>query len=257
MKRSERHHLKENTLAASIARLQQTAETRGRQFVVVGLLLVIVIASVVGYFAWRQRIGAQGAEMLADAMTTAAAVVVPPAPPPDPDNPEAVRPAEAFQPGSYTSVERRAEAALRKFLDTADAHPTSPAGVTARYHAAATLARLERRDEAQAQYQIVIDAAGESIYGRMATLGLAETQMHAGQYDAAIELFKSTMDLIDSQIPLDGILMQLGRAYLLAGQTTEAQDTFTRIVAEFPNSVYQPRAQAELDKLEPPGVPSP
>ena len=252
MKRSERHHLKENALAASIGRLQQVAEARRRQFLLLGVLVVIVIAGVAGYVVWQQQMSGQGAEMLADAMTTAAAPVVPLPPPPDADNPQAAPPAAAFQPGSYTSVERRAEAALRKFLDTADAHPTSPAGITARYHAATALVRLGRRDEAQAQYELVIAAAGESIYGRMATLGLAEARMYAGHYEAAIELFESTSDLTDTQTPVDGILMQLGRAYLLAGRTTEAQETFTRIVDEFPNSLYQPRAQAELDKLEPP-----
>ena len=255
MKRSERRHLKSNALAASITGLQQSIAARRRQATLWAMVIAAAVISSLGYLSWQERLHSQGVEMLADAMLTAQAPVVPPPPPPDPDNPGALPPPAAFQPGSYTSVDRRAEAALRKFLATADAYPDSPAGVMARYHAAAILSALGRRDEAHAQYEQVIGRAGDGLYGRMATLGLAETQLHSGNYDAAIELFETSSAWPDSDIPVDAILMRLGRAYALAGQTSNAQATFTRILDEFPNSLYQPEARAELDKLQTPTTP--
>ena len=251
MKRSERHHLKENALAARLLRLQELLESRPRVVMVVALLAVSLFIAAASYFSYQQSLDARGTDLLADALNTAAATVVLPPPPPDPDDPTSTPPAEAFQPGSYTSESRRAEAALTKFLAAADAYPDSPAGLTARYHAATTLGGLGRRDEAEAQYQQVVALAGDHIYGTMARLGLAETQMYSGRHEAAIELFEAEVSRGNPRVPVDGVLMQLGRAYLLANRAAEAQERFTRIVDEFPDSVYGPAAQEELDKLEP------
>jgi TolA-binding protein len=45
------------------------------------------------------------------------------------------------------------------------------------------------------------------------------------------------------------VLFELGKTYLLSGQSDQAQATFTRIITEFPESLFQIDAQAELDKL--------
>ena len=44
-------------------------------------------------------------------------------------------------------------------------------------------------------------------------------------------------------------LMRLGRAYVLAGQSDEALAAFTRVVEEFPVSVYYTNAQQEVETL--------
>ena len=61
-----------------------------------------------------------------------------------------------------------------------------------------------------------------------------EAQARAGQYDQAIATFKSMADRKDGALPLDGILMQLGRTYLDAGKATDAQQTFNRLVEDGP-----------------------
>ena len=65
--------------------------------------------------------------------------------------------------------------------------------------------------EAAKTYQQVIDAAGSDIHGQMARLGLAEAQARSGQYDQAITTFRELAQRKDGQLPVDGILMQLGR----------------------------------------------
>ena len=44
--------------------------------------------------------------------------------------------------------------------------------------------------------------------------------------------------------------MQLGRTYLAAGKRTEAQQTFTRLVDEYPESPFSGDARKELDTLK-------
>ena len=83
----------------------------------------------------------------------------------------------------------------------------------------------------------------------MARLGLAEAQARAGQYDQAINAFKELAQRKDGPLPVDGILMELGRTYRDAGKRADAQQTFNRLVAEFPDSQFTQEAKRELDSL--------
>jgi TolA-binding protein len=84
----------------------------------------------------------------------------------------------------------------------------------------------------------------------MAHLGLAEAQARAGQYDQAINTYKEMSQRKDGPLPIDAILMQLGRTYLDAGKRAEAQQTFTRLVEEYPESPFTGDAKKELDGLK-------
>jgi TolA-binding protein len=99
-------------------------------------------------------------------------------------------------------------------------------------------------------YQQVIDQAGDRIYGQMARLGLAEAQAASGQYDQAIKTFQDLSQRKDGPLPVDGVLMQLGRTYLDAGKRTEAQQTFNRLVEEFPESPFSADARRQLDDMK-------
>jgi TolA-binding protein len=182
-------------------------------------------------------------------MAVADAPVVPPAPPPAPGA-SATAAAPAPPPGSFPTEQARLEAALAKFTAAADAYPNASAGIAARYEAAATLAALGRTADAVRRYQEVIDRAPTSIYADTARLGLGEAQMRAGQYDAAAAAFKSVAALKDGKMPVDGVLMQLGRAYAMAGKAADARQTYQRIVDEFPQSSYAALARKELDSAK-------
>jgi TolA-binding protein len=80
----------------------------------------------------------------------------------------------------------------------------------------------------------------------MARLGKADTQMQAGQTDAAIATWKELAASTDEDLPKDAILMELGRAYAAKGNQEEARKTFTQIVDEHPTSPYTAEARAEL-----------
>ena len=273
MKRSERHYLKQNVLAVAVAHAEETLRRRRREITVgVSIVAALVVASG-GYFLLQRQTSARAGALLAEAMVVAAAPVVSPPPPPQagelledaqaepaaaPEKPDTEEPAPAAPeepaftqpPGSYPSDQARLEAALLKLLAVADAYPSTTSGITARYHAATSLVALGRTDEADEHYRDVIEKAGDRIYGQMAKLGLAELHLSAGDYESAIVLFEAATTLPEADVPVDAILMRLGRAYRLAGQYSEALQTFTRIVDEFPDSLYATNARRELATLK-------
>jgi tetratricopeptide (TPR) repeat protein len=244
MKRSERHHLKENEVALSVARAREQFEEHRRPVLAIGAAILVVIVAAGGFLWWRQHVDTLSRAMLVDAMAVEEAQVVPPPAPPapgQPDNAANVAP----PPGSFASEQAKLATALPKFLAAADAYPSTRAGIAARYHAGACLVALGRTKDAIEQYQQVIDRAGGDIYGDMGRLGLAEAQMQAQQYDAAINQYRDLST--KTNLPTDAILMQLGRAYAAAGRKAQAQQTFQRILDEFPQSQYAQLAKRELD----------
>jgi len=264
MKRSERHHLKENALAVVIAGFQQRAES-WRADLLTGMAVVVGILMLYGgYSWWTQRAESSAGALLADALVVADAPVVPPPPPPvvnrpapESDDPDAEvaetpEPPPFVQPeGSYPTVEAKMSASLPKLLEAAGAYPKTHPGITARYRAAAALSTLGRYDEAAEHYQQLIDAGNAGVYARMATLGLASLEIYRGAYDAAIALLESvTTPETVAELPIDSVLMELGRAYQLAGRTGDARAAFQRVMDEFPTSLYFTNAQRELQTLQ-------
>ncbi|HET9370308.1 MAG TPA: tetratricopeptide repeat protein, partial [Vicinamibacterales bacterium] len=152
-------------------------------------------------------------------------------------------------PGTYPTETAKLEAALPKFMAAADAYPSNPAGITARYHAAKTLVALGRFDEATAQYDQVI-ASGSPLFGTTARLGKAEAQLRAAKYDPAITALKEIVDRKDAALPQDALLMELARAYRLAGKTEDARKTLTQITEQHADSPYAMEAKQEIEKLK-------
>ena len=264
MKRSERHHLKENALAVMVADFQRRFEDWGSKLLIGMAVGVGILALYGGYSWWTQRAESSAGALLADALVVADAPVVPPPPPPvanptapgsdDPevDVVETPEPSPFVQPeGSYPTMEAKMSASLPKLLEAADTYPNTHPGITARYRAAAALSALGRYNEAAEQYQQVLDTGNAGVYARMATLGLASVEISRGAYDAAIALLEpSTATAPVAELPVDGVLMELGRAYQLAGRTGDAQAAFQRVMDEFPTSLYFTDAQRKLQALQ-------
>lgn len=239
MKRTERRHLKENELAVIATSAREALEGRQRELGLILALAIVVSAAVIGYFIWRGRVESRAGAMLADAVAVSEARV---GPPPAPGTPATGL--------SFPTEAEKHQAALEKFKAVADQYPSSDAGLFARYREAATQMALGRPTEAAAAYQQVVDQGGGSLFAQMARLGLAEAQARSGQYDTAIDTYKGLAEDTQGSLPVDGILMQLGRTYLEAGKTSEAQQTFNRIVEEFPESPFSGDARRELETLK-------
>jgi TolA-binding protein len=241
MKATERHKLKENELARTVAQARASIEERRRDVGLVLLAIAIALAAVGGYTWWRQSRNAKANTLLASALAVHEAPVVAPAEP-TPGSPVPVE-----QPGTFRTLRAKLDAALPKFIETATAYPNTDAGIAARYHAAGILAQLGRYPEAEQRYQEVVEKGGRSIYGRTARLGLAGAQLAQNKFDSAIAIFRDLSTETNPQLPVDGVLMQLGQAYLRAGKAEDAARAFNRVVEEFPDSVYVADARRELE----------
>jgi TolA-binding protein len=239
MKRTERQHLKENELRSFALQARDTLDSRRRETTAIVVFAVVVGAVAIGFFGWREHVQGKAHALLAQAMAVQDARV---GPPPAPGTPVG---------GLYFPTEReRGQSALTKFKVAADAYPSTDAGIYARYLQGTTAVALGDPTGAAAAYQQVIEKSGDGFYGQMARLGLAEAQARAGQFDQAINAFKELAQRKDGPLPVDGILMQLGRTYLEAGRRADAQQTFNRLVEEYPDSPFTGDARKELETLK-------
>ncbi|HSP92060.1 MAG TPA: tetratricopeptide repeat protein [Vicinamibacterales bacterium] len=239
MKRTERHHLKENDIAEWLLGAKNWYEANSKTVGYLGIAVALALAAVMGTMAYRQMNEGKASSALAAALAVAEAPVLPPAPA------EAGKP-PVQRPGTYPTDRARLEAALPKLLAVADAYPDSDAGIMARYRAAAALVAVGRTQDGAARYKEVVDR-GKGAYPVMARLGIAEAHLVAGQFDQAIASFKEVEALKSDDVPVDGVLMQLARAYQLAGKSEDAKKAFKRVVDEFPQSPYAPAARRELE----------
>jgi TolA-binding protein len=247
MKQSHRHHLKENDLAIALAQANDWRGRHQKKVTAAMIAIVLVIAAVIGFLTWRNNVDANARAMLAEAMVIYEARVAPAAPPADPaSNASPQAPAQA--PGTYPTERAKLDAALPKFVAAAETYPSTDAGQTARYHAAAILVSMGRFDEGVAQYQRVIDD-GSGLLAQMARLGKAEAQLRASNYDAAIASFRELSERTDAGLPKEAMLLELARAYRLAGKNDEARKTLTQIVEQHADSPFAPEARAELEKI--------
>jgi TolA-binding protein len=244
MKSRERHKLKENEFARTVANARDFMQTRGQDMATVVIIAAAAIVLAAGYGWWRQSRNAKANTLLASGLAAEDAQVVA-LTAPAPGSPIPVQ-----QAGTYATEQAKLEAALPQLLKAADAYPNTDAGITARYHAAGVLAGLGRYAEAEQRYQEVVDKAGSRLYGRTAKLGLADVQVLQGKYDSAIKIYQEATTDSKSQLPIDGVLMQLGRAYMKAGKKNEAAHAFTRVVEEFPQSAYAADARREMEEAK-------
>jgi TolA-binding protein len=245
MKSTDRHRLKENDLAYTVARTRQIVEQRRKEVIMVVIAVIAVTVVIGGYLGWRASREGKADALLASALTAVEAPVYTP-PPPAPGSPPPVQP-----PGTFRTERERLDAALPKLQAAADAYPDTEAGITARYQLAAALAELGRFAEAEQRYSEVVQKAGSrSIYRQTAKLGVGEAQLAQGKGDAAMATFKELTTDTNSQLPVDGVLMQLGRAAIAAGKSDEATRAFTRVVDEFPQSLYASEAREKIATLK-------
>ena len=242
MKRTERHHLKENEVASTVVRAKEALDRYHTPILAVAVGLVVVITGVAAFVMWRSQADNRSREMLAYAMTIAQTKV---APAPAPGAAPAPKAASGFQTG-----QARDEAAYAAFMAVADQYPASNAGLEARYHAAATLTALGRNAQAVQTYQDVIARAGNSIYGVLAKLGIANTEAATGKYDTAIATYRELAASTTGDLPVDGLLMQIGYTCQAAGKAGDARQAFKRIVDEFPQSPYAADAKRAMDAIK-------
>ncbi len=247
MKHTERQHLRDNELAIALGHAQSWADRNSRTLLATIIVVVVIGGGVLAFTTWRNSTDNRARALLAEAMVIEDARVMPPAPPAGTTNDPSAPGGQ--QPGTYPTEKAKLEASIPKFQAVADAYPASDAGVTARYHLAKNFVALGRFDDAVPHYDQVI-ASGGALMAKTARLGKAEAQLRAGKFDPAIATLKEFVDGKDPTLPAEALLMELARAYRLAGKTEDARRTFTQITEQHADTPFADEARKEIEKLK-------
>jgi TolA-binding protein len=236
MKGSERHRLKENELTHALAGASERIQENRRMISLAGGIILLALVVGGGYWAWTTRSENRAQMLLGDALVIAQSPI------------QEAKPGAKPEPGTYSTIQARAEAAVAKFTEVFNAYPSTDAGIAARYHAAGALAMLGRHAEAATRYQEVVDRAGaNTFYGRVGQLGVIEANTQAKQYDRAITAAQALVNnTADDAMPRDALLLELGRVQAAAGKKAEAKQTLDKVIAEFPESPYVEEAKKIL-----------
>lgn len=239
MKHSEREHLKENEVATALA---VAGQNRSR-LIAIGVGVLVVLVAIGSFVTWQRNKDSAVSALLADAMVIYEAPVQAPVPG---DTGSTAAPTQ--MPGTYPTEKAKLEVALPKFLAAAESSPASTPGRLARLNAASVLVALGRFDEARTHYEQL--TTGTDIVASGAALGKAQAQIRAGQFDPAIESLKTLSAQPTGTLPIDGVLMELARAYRSSGKVDDARKTLTEIVEKHAESPFVTEARAELEKLK-------
>jgi len=239
MKHSEKEHLKENEVATALA---AAGQNRSR-LMAIGAGVLVVLVAIGSFVTWQRNKDSAVSALLADAMVVYEAPVQAPVPG---DAGSTAAPTQ--MPGTYPSEKAKLEVALPKFLAAAESSPASTPGRLARLNAASVLVALGRFDEARTHYEQL--TTGTDIVASGAALGKAQAQIRAGQFDPAIESLKTLSAQPTGTLPIDGVLMELARAYRSSGKVDDARKTLTEIVEKHAESPFVTEARAELEKLK-------
>ncbi len=240
MQRTERHHLKENELAHLVAGASDVIGARRGPLLGAIAAVIVIALGVGGYLSWRNRTESQAHAKLAAALAIEEARIGPPA----------AFGSQAPTGLSFVTQREKDQAALTKYKEVADEFPNSEAGLYARFRQASTYMALGVPNNAVEAYQDVINKGGNGHIAQMARLGLAEAKAQTGSYDDAISTFRDLSQRKDGPLPVDGLLLRLGRIQLEAGKGSEAEQTFNRLVQEFPDSPFAADARKALDTMK-------
>jgi TolA-binding protein len=236
MKAQERHHLKQNEFAVTTAKLAgELAQNRDRIVMIGGA--VILIAAIAGaYFYFQKQSNDRASAAFGAALRVEQSPVVP-AP---------TLPGATQQAGTFATEQARTEAAVAAYQKVIDSYPNHDAGMAARYHLAGVYLAMGRSAEAATAYAEVASRGGSSVFGSAAKLGQAQALVAQTRFDDAIKILTDLSAQRDSEMPMDGVLMELARVCQRAGKTQDARAAFKRVVDEFPQSGYAGEARQQL-----------
>ncbi|MBP7215530.1 MAG: tetratricopeptide repeat protein, partial [Candidatus Kapabacteria bacterium] len=80
-------------------------------------------------------------------------------------------------------------------------------------------------------------------------LNIANIYLQSGQYQKAIEEYNAILDQFLNSINKDLIYFNIGKAYMLDNQDERAITNFTKVLVEYPKSIYYEEARKFIRQL--------
>jgi predicted negative regulator of RcsB-dependent stress response len=198
-----RRRLKQDKFAENVA--ETYAETYSwalehrNLLIAAGVALILVIAVVIGGFAYMQRRDGQAEESLGAALRVYQAPIVPPG-----------TPAEGAGP-TFNSAAERSRAAHTEFTKIANEYSHTDSGRMARYFAGVTEADLGDYSAAEGSLKAVADSG--SAVSALAKMALASVYRSTNRLSQAVDIYKQLIASPTDSVPKVAAQLELANTY--------------------------------------------
>ncbi len=236
MKRTERHHLKQDELVSGLGQASHWLSDHRNN--VVNALLVALGAGLLlgGLYTYRTRKSDQARARLAEALKQYHGVVG--------------NDAEASSPGPrFATSEEKNRTALESLEKVANEFGSYDAGRQARYYAGLCQAALKDFEGAERSLQQLRSGKRDLLY-YLASKALASVATERGSHGAAADIYRPMVEDAQNPLPKDYVLFELAKSEERAGNLEQARQYYERMVAEHPDSQLRGDAMSRMELLE-------
>jgi tetratricopeptide (TPR) repeat protein len=236
VKRTERHHLKQDELVSGIA--QTTHWFQEHRNNIVNAVLVALGAGLLlgGIYIYRTRKSEEARALLAEALKQYHGEV-------GPDT------GAASTGPRFATAEERYRTALASLSKVANDFSSYDAGRQARYYQALCQAGLKDFEGAERSLQELRSRDRDLLY-YLASRALASVATERGNHSAAVEIYRPLIEDAQNPLPKDYLLFELAKAEERAGNLEQARLYYDRMVAEHPESQLRGDAMSRRELLE-------
>ncbi len=149
----------------------------------------------------------------------------------------------------YENKEAQLNAALTELDHVMDSSPTASVAERAQYYRSDIHMQMDKADLALEDLR-QLNESSTGVFNVLVAIKYAGLLEERGELQQAVDVLSKLEDMpLKDALLLDFALLKKGEMQLRLGETESARLAFTRIVEEFPESVYATRAQDELDKI--------
>ena len=236
MRSYTRHQLKQDAFAASTADTISWAVENRSKVIAAGTVVVVIIALILGGWAYINYRDQQAKQQLALAIQKFNQPIRPAGMAATPDLP------------SYGSAEERAKDTNAEFVRIADKYSYTQSSAVARYFAGITARDMGDNTTAEKDLQQV---AG-SRYPEMASLAkfaLAAIDHDSGKNQQAVDLYKQLIDHPTVSVGKSSAQFALASLYQTTNKPDEARRIYQQMQKEAPGTVVAQLANQRLQEL--------
>jgi tetratricopeptide (TPR) repeat protein len=236
VKRTERHHLKQDELVHGIEQASDWFQQHRTN--VVNAVLVALGAGLLlgGIYIYRTRKSEEARAQLTEALKQYHGQVGSEAGGAPSTGPK------------FATVEEKYRTALDAFEKVAAEYPSYEAGRQARYYAGLCQAGLKDFEASERSLQELRSRDKDLLY-YLASKALASVASSRGNYGAAAEIYRPLVDDAANPLPKDEMLFELAKAEERAGNLDQARQYYNRMMAEHPESQLRGDAMSRLERI--------
>ena len=236
MRSYTRHQLKQDAFAASTAETISWAVENRSKLVAAGTVLVILLALLVGGWAYINYRDQQAQQQLATALQKFNEPIRPAGMPPDPNFP------------SFASNEERAKVTNPEFIRIADKYLMTQSAQVARYFAGITARDLGDTAAAEKNLQEVAGSRYPEV-ASLAKFALAAVYHDAGKNPQAVDLYRQLIDHPTVSVGKSTAQFALASLYQATGKPDEARRLYEQMQKETPGGMVAQLAGQRLQEL--------